>query len=186
MSKIKREIVEELHKPARVNFSRRRVIIKGLDELFQADLVEMIPYARLNRNFKYILVVIDVFSKFVWTRAIKNKSGRDVSVAMRDILSYRIPKNIQTDLGKEFYNKDFKQLMEKHNINHYSSFSNKKASIVERVNRTLKNAMWKQFSLKGTYKWLNLLPKITETYNATKHRTINMKPKDVNKSKEKF
>lgn len=188
MSKIKREVVEELHKPARVNFVRRHVIIKGLDELFQADLVEMIPYARINRCFKYILVVIDVFSKFLWTRAIKNKTGRDVSAAMKDIFnkSNRIPKNVQTDLGKEFYNKDFKRLMEKHNINHYSSFSNKKASIVERVNRTLKNAMWKQFSIQGTYKWLNLLPKLTESYNETKHRTIKMKPRDVNRSKEKL
>lgn len=187
MSEIKREIVEELHKPVRIHFPRRRVIVKGLDDLFQADLVEMILYSKINKGYKYILVVIDVFSKFLWTKAVKNKSGPDVTQAMKSILikSNRIPQNLQTDLGKEFYNQNFQNLMKKFNINHYSTFSNMKACVVERVNRTLKNAMWKEFSLQGTYKWLDLLSKLTDKYNATKHRTINVKPKDVNKSNEK-
>lgn len=187
MSKIKREIVEELHKSARVNFPRRRVIVRGLDELFQADLVEMLPYAKLNRGFRYILVVIDVFSKFVWTAALKNKTAQSVTKAIKDIFitDKRIPKNLQTDAGKEFFNKDFENLMKKYNINHYSTFSSKKASVVERVNRTLKSMMWRDFSMQGSYKWISLLPKITHKYNSTIHSTIKMKPADVNAKNEK-
>lgn len=187
MSKVKRDIVNEIHRSARVNFKRRRVVIKALDETFQADLVELIPYARENKGYRYILVVIDIFSKYVWAEPVKRKTGIDVANAMQKIFSVdnRIPKNVHTDMGKEFYNKEFAKLMAKYNINHYSTFSTKKASIVERVNRSLKNLMWKEFSFQGTYKWLDILKYIVHKYNTRKHRTIGMKPIDVNSKNEK-
>lgn len=179
---VKSEIVEELHKPARKNFQRRRVILKGLNDLYQADLVEMVPYAKVNQGYRYILVVINAFSKFVWALPVKRKTGSDVTKAMHTIISSvrKPPKNLQTDMGKEFYNKDFAALMQTFGINHYSTFSNLKSSIVERFNRTLKGMMWKTFSLQGSYKWLNILPDIVIKYNSTVHRTIGLKPKDVN------
>lgn len=178
---VKKDIVEELHRAARKNFKRRRVILKGLNDLFQADLVEMIPYAKSNKGFRYILVVINAFSKYVWAFPVKRKTGQAVTEAMKKVFSTaaNVPVNLQTDMGKEFYNKDFGDLMKQKNINHYSSYSNLKSSIVERCNRTLKNIMWKQFSLQGTYKWLDLLPEIVKKYNATKHGTTGFKPKDV-------
>ncbi|KAJ8912460.1 hypothetical protein NQ315_002826 [Exocentrus adspersus] len=69
MSKIKEDVVNEIHKPARRNFLWRRVQVRGLNDLIQADLVEMIPYARENSGYRYILVVINVFSKYVWAEA---------------------------------------------------------------------------------------------------------------------
>lgn len=180
---IKEEVVDELHKPARKHFKRRRVIIKGLNDLLQADLVEMIPYAKINKGYRYILVVINAFSKYVWAYPVKRKTGPAVTDAMRKVLEplKTTPTNLQTDMGKEFYNREFQNLMHQFNINHYSSYSNLKSSIVERCNRTLKNMMWKQFSLQGSYKWLDLLPKIVQKYNSTKHSTIGVKPKDVTK-----
>lgn len=186
MSDVKKQVVDEIHRPARKNFRRRRVIVKGLNDLLQADLVEMIPYAKTNRGFRYILIVINVFSKFVWAQPVKRKTGKNVADAMRIILSQMKtpPKNVQTDLGKEFYNKDFKELVEKYLINHYSTYSNVKASVVERVNRTLKNIMWKQFSLRGSYRWWDILQKVVAQYNNTNHTTTGMKPKDVNENNE--
>lgn len=180
------QIVEELHKSARRNFKRRRFIVKGINETLQADLVEMIPYAKVNKNNKYILTVIDVFSKYAWAIPIKKKSGQEVTQALSKILQQLSspPKNIHTDDGREFFNKDFKQLMEKNKINHYSTYSGMKAMICERWNRTLKNKMWKQFSLQGNYKWLNILQPLVTKYNDTIHRTIKMKPNEVNKRNE--
>ena len=140
----KRKIVEELHKAARRNFKRRRVITKGIDDLWQADLVDMSSYFNDNNNFKFLLTVIDTFSKFAWCRALKTKSAKDVKAAMVDIFKEgRKPFHLQTDNGKEFFNNDFKKLMEKEGIKHYSTYSSLKASIVERFNRTLKSQMWK-------------------------------------------
>ncbi|KAJ8909408.1 hypothetical protein NQ315_010993 [Exocentrus adspersus] len=182
MSSIKEGVVNELHKPGRRNFKRRHVIVKGLNDLIQIDLVEMIPYARVNKGYRYVLIVINVFSKFVWAEPVKRKTGKDVTAAMKNILSQMkaIPRNCQSDMGKEFYNKDFQDLITKFRINHYSTFSTKKASVVERVNRTLKNLMWKQFSLRGNYKWIDILQDIVTKYNNTKHKTIRLKPSQVN------
>lgn len=185
MFNVKRKLVDELHKPARRKFKRRRIITKGLNDLFQADLVEMIPYSKMNNGYKYILTVIDVFSKYAWAVPVKNKTGKEVANAMKKILQERVPKNLHTDMGKEFYNGEFIDLMKKFHINHYSTYSTMKAAIVERFNRTLKSNMWKEFSYQGTYKWLKLLPELVNKYNKTRHHTTNMKPSDINIKNEK-
>jgi hypothetical protein len=185
MDKIKKQVVDEIHKQARINFPRRRVIVKSLNDLFQADLVEMIPYSGENNGFKYILVVINCFSKFVWAFPLKTKTGYEVVENMEKVFKQQQPKNLQTDMGKEFLNKTFQLLMKKYNINHYNTYSEKKASIVERVNRTLKNLMWKEFNYHGHYRWINLLDNIVQKYNNSKHRTIGMKPSEVKKTHEK-
>ena len=182
----KQDLINELHKPARKNYPRRRVIIKGIDDLWQADLAEFQTYASENKGYKFILVVIDCFSKFVWTLPIKNKSGEEVTGAITKIFSRgdRIPANLQTDNGKEFFNNHFQRVMKEFNINHYSTYSTMKASIVERVIRTPKDKLYRMFSLRGKYKYYDKLNEITRKYNNTVHRTIKMRPADVTKVKE--
>lgn len=175
------KIVNELHRNARKNFTRRHTIIKGYRDLWQIDLAELQQYANENGGHRYILVCINCYSKYVYARAIKNKTGVEVTNAMKSIIeqaSYA-PANLQSDQGTEFYNRHFQALMKQYKINHYSTFSTKKAAIVERVIRTLKNILYKEFSARGTYRWLELLPIITNIYNNRKHRTIGMKPADV-------
>lgn len=185
----KQLIVNELHKPARKNFKRRRIIIKGLDDTWQADLIELCTYSRENSGFKYILVVIDNFSKYVWTQSLKSKSAKEVTNGFTKILANKLkrkPKNLQTDEGKEFFNANFKALMLKHKINHYKTFTIIKAAIVERVIRTLKGELFKLFSLHGSYKWIDKIDDVVKRYNNKCHRTILLKPVDVNKQNEKI
>lgn len=182
----KAAVVNELHRSVRRNFIRRKTLIRGLNETFQADLVEMLPYKVQNKNYKYILTVIDIFSKYAWAIPLKSKNSKDVTEAMSKILATgRIPKNLHTDQGKEFFNATFRGLMKEYAINHYSTYSTKKAAIVERFNRTLKEKMWRAFSVQGSYKWLILLPKLLSKYNSTKHSTIKMRPIDVTSMHEK-
>lgn len=179
-------LVHELHKPARRNFPRRQTVLKGIHDLYQADLVEMKPYSKINRGFKYILTVIDCFTKVASAVPLKNKTGKSVTEGMKYALAKigKRVKNIQTDDGKEFFNKEFSALMNNSNINHYSTFSEKKAAIVERFNRTLKTAMYKKFSERGSYVWHDILSNLIKDYNEKKHRTIGMKPIQVNKANE--
>ncbi|XP_070168346.1 uncharacterized protein [Polyergus mexicanus] len=151
MSVSKNDIIDELHKPARKNYPRRSTITLGIDDLWQADLVEMDSGASHSR--------IEGLSQGVDPNS-----------------QHKPPKNLQTDNGKEFYNKDFKKLMEQNKINHYSTYSDKKAAIVERFIRSLKEIMWKQFSIQGNYKWVDILPNLLNIYNNRKHRTIGMTP----------
>jgi len=142
----------------------------------------MIPYSNNNKDHKYLLTVIDVFSKYAWSVPIKNKSATSVTNAFKSILNQgRKPTNLQSDRGLEFYNNHFKNLMKEYNINHYSTYSNLKASVCERFNRTLKEKMWKQFTINGNYKWLDILQELVNNYNNTKHRTINMTPIEASK-----
>lgn len=182
------QIVNELHRNARKRFPRRRVIQKGFNDTWQIDLVEMIPYAKENNGFKYLLTVIDIFSKYAYARALKTKSSENVVKAMKSIFkeagTSKIPKNVHSDQGKEFFNQKFQNLMLENRINHYHTYSHLKASICERFNRTLKNLMWKQFSLQGTYKWIHIIQHLIKNYNEKIHSTIKMPPKNVTKANE--
>ena len=183
LSDERRQVIEEVHAPARRRFPRRHVVVKGFDDLFQADLVEMQPFARMNKGYRYILMVIDAYSKYLWAVPIKDKTGEAVSAAMARVLQERVPRNLQTDKGSEFYNPSFKALMDRHKINHYSTHTEIKAAMVERVNRTLKSAMWKDMHYRsGTREWVSALPKLVKAYNSTRHRTTGMKPVDVTPS----
>ena len=172
----KREIANELHRLARKNFTRQRVIVHGKNDLWQADLVEMLPYSKKNKNYKYILCVIDCFTKFAWALALKSKTGKEVTNALSKILCTRSPKLLQLDNGKEFYNKTFDTLMAKYNIHKYSTFTTMKACIVERFNRTLKDKMFREFTARGSHEWISILPILIREYNNSKHRTIGMTP----------
>lgn len=185
-TEVKRQIVEEIHKPARKNFKRRRVIIKSLLDLFQADLVDMKEYEKENGGYKYILVVINCFSKYVWAFPLKTKTAREVAQSLEIVLKAQKPDHLCTDSGGEFLGKEVQNLLKKYNVIHYVVYSEKKASIVERVNRTLKGMMWKEFNFNGTYQWLDVLKKIVKIYNNRKHRTTGFKPAEITKKHEKL
>ncbi|KAG5324087.1 YMD3 protein, partial [Pseudoatta argentina] len=125
ISSERRRLIEELHAPARRNFPRRHVIVRGYDDLWQVDVVEMRPYSGFNRGHHYILTVIDVLSKYAWAVPLKSKGGSETANAISKIVreSRRCPKNLQTDMGKEFYNADVQKILKKHDVNHYSTYS---------------------------------------------------------------
>lgn len=183
----RKQVVDELHKPSRKYFQRKQVIQVGINDTIQIDLVEMIPYESENNNYKYLLTAIDIFSKKSYARPLKNKTGVEVTQAMDSIIKEigAPPRNIHSDQGKEFFNKNFQTLMKRYKINFYNTFSHMKASIIERFNRTLKNKMWKMFSMQGNHKWVKELPSLIDSYNKSVHRTIKMRPIDVTKNDEK-
>ena len=108
MDPVRNQVLNELHKAARKRFPRRRVQIRGFNDLFQADLVDLRNLASSNRGYKYILFVINAFSKYAWADPLKTKSGPEVTQAMARILDrMTAPRNLQVDAGKEFYNDPF-------------------------------------------------------------------------------
>lgn len=184
---LRQKIVEELHKKARKNFPRRQTVLKGLkDNYYQADLIVGMPNAKQNKGFHYILLMINCFSKMVFAVPLKSKSSTEMYKAMKKLLQETTVRLLQTDDGKEFFNSQFNNLMKLCNIKHYSTFSDKKAAIVERVIRTIKSMLYKQMFNRGSNVWYDLLPKIILEYNSKKHRSIGMSPLEVNKSNEKL
>lgn len=180
---LRKQSTYTLHRRARKIYPSRKYYVNTIDDQWQMDLADMNQLQRQNNNHRYILTCIDILSRYAWARPLKTKQGKEVADAIADIFetSGRIPKRIQTDQGKEFYNAPVKRLLQEHNIELFSVMSPKKCALVERWNRTLKSKMWKYFTSRNTYKWLEVLPKLVHAYNHSKHRTIKMKPADVNK-----
>lgn len=180
------ELVYSLHKPVRKNFKRNPIIAEKPNENFQADLVDMKEFSKINDGVTYILTVIDVFSKKAWAVPLKTKNSINVSKAMGKIFDQITPNKLQTDRGTEFTNEVFKLLVEKHNVIHFTSKnSDIKCSIIERFNRTLKNKMFKYFTKIGSRRFVDVLDNLVNSYNKTFHRTIKMSPNEVCEKNEK-
>ena len=140
---------QELHKPKRINFKRRRVISNHIDHIWGIDLMTMIKYAKHDNNYKYILTVIDFFSKYSWCYPLKNKNSNEIN-SFKDIFkkSKRKPNFIQSDEGSEFTNILVQKFFNDNNIKWYHTYNRDiKCCICERFNRTILNKIYKNFTL---------------------------------------
>ena len=144
-----------------------------------------------ENNYKYILTVLDGYTRYAWYVPLKHKDGLSVSNAFKEIMkkSNRKPNKLWVDQGKQFYNEHMYKLFKfkkedileedkngeyKNQI--YSVFNASKNPIIERFNKTSTNKLWKQFTIQGNQKWLKILPGIVKKYNNTVHKTINTTP----------
>ena len=174
-----------LHKPLRKKFPRRKTFSKGINDLFQADLVDMQTLARSNNGHRYILTGIDVFSKRAFALPLKDKRGPTLATAFENIFSETTPTLLQTDAGSEFLNSHVQAVFRKFNVHHYFSQNfDIKAAVVERFNRTLKTRMYRYFTARHTDRWVDVLQDLIKSYNKAFHRTIGMAPNDVKADNE--
>ena len=155
-----------------------------------ADLIDYRKLSNQNNGYKYILVMIDAFSRFAWTRPLKSKRANECAEQMDDILSnfqYN-PTFFTSDKGNEFMAKNEfvkRVLVDKYKLNVYPMSGRTKGSIVERYNRTLKTRIQRYFTENKTKRWVNVLGDFTRNINNSYNRTIGMKPSEVNLSNVK-
>ena len=151
LRELQRELTYTLLRPVRRWFEMLLVLVFHKEEQWQADLVEMQPLKEWNGGHRYLLTVFNVLSKYAWVVPVKNKTGTAVTQAFEKVLRQgRKPQRLQTDLGKEFYNALFHRMLEREGIQHFSTYGDAKASIVERFNRTLKERMHWYFTAPNT------------------------------------
>ena len=132
--------------------------------------------SKWNKGYKYLLMVLDIFSKYGWIVPLKTKTGLEVSKAFQIIFKENKPKMLWVDKGKEYYNKNVLDLLAKNDVKIYSTENEEKSSVCERWNRTIKTKMYKQFTIKNNTVYIDILPKILSSYNNSKHRSIRMTP----------
>lgn len=181
-----KQLAYTLHKPVRLHFKRNPILVSAIDEIWQADLADLSNLSKENRGYKYLLTVIDIFSKFAFTVALKNKSATSVKKAFEDIFAQgRKPQKIHTDKGGEFLGKQIQDYFKKEGIHHYVTQSQTKAFCVERYNRTLKTRMFRAFTAKNTLNYVDMLQDLVDGYNHSKHRTIGMPPANVTLKNER-
>jgi transposase-like protein len=163
-----------LHRPIVRKFRKRMVYVKGIDDTWAADLIDMQSFAKFNDGVKYLLSVIDIFSKYGWIVPIKDKTGKSVADAFDKIFtsSGRKPDKLWVDKGKEFYNKLVKSL----GVELYSTENEEKSCVIERWNRTMKEKMFKYFTANSTRQYIDVLDNMVSLYNNTRHTSIKMTP----------
>ena len=179
------DLSEELNKPVINKFERKKIIVNHIDEIHSCDLVDMVKYSRMNKGYKYIFTNIDIFSKYAWSFPIKSKKISDIKPCFEKIFKERKPKYIWSDQESSFFSKEMLKFFEDNNVKIYYTYSNLKAVVIERFNRSLRELMMKEFVKNNNTVYYNILPELIKKYNNRYHRTIKMRPIDVNKSNEK-
>ena len=173
-------LAKELHKPIIKNFKRRKVYSTFKDHIWGVDLADMSLISKFNKGIKYLLCVIDLFSRYSWVMPLKNKKGDSIVEAFKKILKNlgRKPNKIWVDHGGEFYNNKFKKLKKKE-IEMYSTNNERKSIVAEKFIKTLKNKIYKYMTAVGKNVYFNALDDTVKDYNNSIHNSITMKPEDV-------
>ena len=143
--------------------------------------------SKYNKGIRYLLCVIDLFSKYAWVIPLKNKKGESIVEGFEKILddsgnakhSNRKPNKIWVDHGSEFYNNKFKSFLKDNDIEMYSTFNEEKSVVAERFIKTLKNKIYKHKTTICKNVYIDVLDDIVKKYDNTIHSSIKMKPKDV-------
>lgn len=178
-----------LHRKRRKTFKRNPIIATHIDHNWQMDIAFLADYSKLpgskkvNKGNICFLLCVDVLSRFAWGEPMKSKSGEATTKALESILKRsfpRKPEKLQADKGREFYNAKFKSLLKQNKIKLYSTESDQKAAIAERTIQTIKNILYRYLTGEQSKDWVSIFQKAINTYNNTYHKSIKMKPVDVN------
>ena len=176
-------LAKEVFSPQITKFRRQRIIPLYKDETWSADLIDKSSLSKYNNDYKFILTVIDIFTKYAWAIPLKNKSGLSITNGFKIVLSEhpqggsepRKPEKLWVDRGSEFYNKTFKSLLKEYETKLYSTYSDLKTVFIERFNRTLLHLFNKPMFINGDGNWVNI----------SIHSTITMIPVDASHKPDK-
>ena len=137
--------------------------------------------SKFNKGIKYLLCVIDLFSKYAFVVSLKDKQGISIANAFQSILnkSKRKPNKIWVDKGSEFYNASFKKWLQDNDIIMYSTNNEGKSVVAERFIRTFKSKIYKYMTSISKNVYIDKLNAIVNKCNNTYHTTIKMKPINV-------
>ena len=177
--------IDEIYSKApKKNYETNKIIYNHTDEIWSIDLADMIDYKiSNNKGYRYIFIIIDNFSKYLWAILLKNKYSQTITNEFSNILttSKRKPLKLESDRGTEFYNSIFQNFLKSKSIHHYSRFTDKGPSIAERVIRTIRNLLKKPVFEKGNADWISELASIIKQYNNTTHSSTKMTPIQASK-----
>ena len=176
-----KHLANELHKPIIRKFEKRRVYSTFKGNTWGVDLADMQLLSKYNKGIRFLLCVIDIFSKCAWVVPLKDKKGISIVKAFQGILkqSNRKPNKVWVDKGSEFYNAYFKKWLRDNDIVMYSTHNEGKSVVAEIFIRTLKSKIYKYMTSITKNIYIDKLDDIVDEYNNTYHTTIKMKPIDV-------
>ena len=168
-----------LHKRTTRPKKFRRTWTHSPMDLWQIDLLDYQKFEKENGGMRYLCVVIDCFSKYVWVKPLKNKTAKSIVKSLALLIMTERPKRIMCDQGSEFHNSDVNRMLEAFGPKLYYVYSDKKAAIVERVQRTLRNKIGRIFTKNRNNNWIDHIEAVVHTYNNSYHSSIKLRPAEV-------
>ena len=154
-----KQLTEEFHKQIFRKFKRRKLCSSFKQNIWSVDLADMSLISKFNKGVKYLLCVIDLFSRYSWVIPLKNKKGDSIVEGFQSILknSGRKPNKIWVDHGSEFYNNKFKSFLKRNDIEMYSTHNEGKSVVAERFIKTLENKFYKHMTYIGKNVYIDVL-----------------------------
>ena len=139
-------------KPPKKNYVTNKTNVYYIDDIWSLDILDLKDYGPgNNRGCRYVLVIIDNFSKYGWTVPLRNKNAQTIKDSFENFLisSKRKPGLIETDRGKEFYNNIFQDFSNENNIKLYSRNTYLGAVFAERFNKSIRDLLKRPVFEKG-------------------------------------
>ena len=176
---IKKFMSEIFSRGPKKNYDTNKTDVYYIDDIWSLDILDLKDYgSENNRGYRYVLVIIDNFSKSGWTIPLKNKNAQTIKDCFEKILinSKRKPNLIESDRGREFYNNIFQDFLNKNNNKLYSRNTSLGGVFAERFNRTIRDLLKKIVFERGDANWIGVLPTITKQYNYRIHSSTKLTP----------
>ena len=177
-----RELAKELYKPIIRKFKKRKVHSPFIDNIWGSGLVDMQLISKFDKEFRLLLCLFYIYSKYACVVPLKDKKGITITNAFQKILkesNWRKPNKTWVDKGSEFYNSSSKKQLKDNDTEMYSIHNEGKSVVAERFIRTLKTKIYKYMTSISKNVYIDKLDDIVNKYNNTYHSTIKMKPVDV-------
>jgi hypothetical protein len=183
---ISKQNVSQIHKPVlNIKSNLLSIVAFSENEDWQIDLLDYSKYKKSNKNYSWILIAVDVFSRKAYAQPCQKKTPSDI---LNAFLEMKVkPKIVTHDDGKE-YKGVFNQYLEKEGIINrvINSKFHHTLGIVDRFSRTLKNIIEKDFTYNNSVNWINNLQKIINVYNSSPNSgNLNIKPNDSRQEENK-
>lgn len=171
--------VYEIYKPARRRYPRNRILAYDIDEVWEADLMDFGNIARYNDNMRFVLTIIDVFSKHIHMTPIPRKTSQYTATVLDELFTERRPRLLKTDAGLEWRNHRIKGVMKRYNVRHATSTDVHHVPVVERLHLTFRNYLSRRLHHGNTLRFIDMIPEFIRAYHQRKHRSIGMAPAEV-------
>jgi len=172
-----------LHKPVRKWFPRNPYKVTNIDDVWEMDLADLSSLSKYNDRYKYLLNIIDRFSRYACSVPLKDKTATSITAALKSLFQNRKSISIHSDKSTEFLNTTVQQYLKRQGVSFHTTRNPViKGAIVERFQRRLKTRMFKYFTKNNTYRYLDVINKLLIGYNNSVHSTIGMPPIKVNRS----
>ena len=176
------EDIYQKFKPARKKFARAEMKYEPYNSLWACDMIHLKSLAPYNDNKKYWLMVIETLSRQLSIELLETLKGDEMVAAFRRIIAKRksFCKNLWTDSGTDFFNPEMRLFTSFYRVNHYSTGNETKCFLVERLNRTILQKLWPILAKRNTWRYINILDQVVESYNNSRHSSLGVSPNSIN------